>query len=162
MKGRVTKINQMKENVLKNDQLQYIRIAVDRFFKWTLSLDRFLKFANVPDRFFIGEIEIQEFEFEKFTKIKARKTLSIISCEFTKNFAQSHALLNDNNICTWTISIISNSEYSSRLEILIYCLDNSNQQNASTRLELGSSTPIHQLPPLCSASPYLGSRATRD
>jgi len=47
-----------KKNIL-HDQLQCIRIAVDRFFffKETLSLDRFLILAFVPDRFFIGGIE---------------------------------------------------------------------------------------------------------
>ena len=44
----------MIEYVPKSDQLQYIRITVDRFFKRTLSLDRFLKLAFVLDRFFIG------------------------------------------------------------------------------------------------------------
>ena len=57
MKGRVSKINQVKEYVSKNDQLQCIRIAVERFIKWTLSLYRFLKLAFVSYRFFIGEIE---------------------------------------------------------------------------------------------------------
>jgi len=33
VKGRVSKINQVKEYVSKNDQLQCIRTAVDRFFK---------------------------------------------------------------------------------------------------------------------------------
>jgi len=33
VKGRVSKINQVKEYVSKTDQLQSIRIAVDRFFK---------------------------------------------------------------------------------------------------------------------------------
>ena len=43
VKGRGLKINQVKENVSKNDNLQCIRIAVDRFFKWTRSFDRFFE-----------------------------------------------------------------------------------------------------------------------
>ena len=56
-KRRVLKISQLKEYFSKNNQLQFIRIPVDRFFKCTLSLDRFLKLVFVPDRFFIGRIE---------------------------------------------------------------------------------------------------------
>ena len=58
MKGCVYKIHQVKENDSKKDQRQCGRIAVDRFFKATLSLDRFLILACVPDRFFIGGIDL--------------------------------------------------------------------------------------------------------
>jgi len=45
----------------KRSTAMYIRIAVDRFFKGTLSFDRFLILAFVPDRFFIGGIDVLEF-----------------------------------------------------------------------------------------------------
>jgi len=48
----------VKEYVLKNDQLQCIRISGGRFFKSTLSFGRFFKLAFVPDRFFIQGIEM--------------------------------------------------------------------------------------------------------
>jgi len=53
VKGRVSKINQVKEYVTKNDQLRFLHIAVDRL----CSFDRFLKHAFNPDRLFIGGID---------------------------------------------------------------------------------------------------------
>jgi len=85
------------EYVSKHDQLQYIRISVDRFHKWTLSLDRFLKFAFVPNRFFIWGIGMMSFtlltlclinesssqEFEKsFQKCNLKDTSSTKSITF--------------------------------------------------------------------------------
>jgi len=65
MKGRVSKINQVKENVPKNDQLQCIRMAVYRFFfsnERSHLLD--FKLAFVPDQFFIGGIVFWEYLFQ--------------------------------------------------------------------------------------------------
>jgi len=49
---RVLKIDQVKKCVWKSDQLLFLYIVVDRFFRRTLSLDRFLKHALPRDRFF--------------------------------------------------------------------------------------------------------------
>jgi len=51
MKGRVSKINQVKGYVSKVDQLQLLRIAFDRFFKLTSSFPRLLEQAFLLDRF---------------------------------------------------------------------------------------------------------------
>jgi len=60
MRGRVSEINQVKGYVSKNDQLQYVRIAVDRFFKVASSFDRFFERAFLIYRFLIGGIEVSE------------------------------------------------------------------------------------------------------
>ena len=49
---RISKIDQVKAYIWKNDQLLFLYIAVDRFLKRTLSLDWFLNYALSPDRFF--------------------------------------------------------------------------------------------------------------
>jgi len=54
VKGRVLKINQVKEYVLKYDQLECIRKAVYRFSQLTRSFDRFFigGFAVISDKSF--------------------------------------------------------------------------------------------------------------
>ena len=86
MKWRVSKNNQAKECVSKNDQLQCIRIAVDRFFKQTLSLDQFLKLAFVPDRFFIGGIDFKDFSGYNDVIIQGKKFMKIVEYTHDKNF----------------------------------------------------------------------------
>jgi len=54
---QVSKTDQVKGYVWKNDQLLFLYIAVDRFFRRTLSLDRFLKQALPLDRFLSRGIE---------------------------------------------------------------------------------------------------------
>jgi len=47
----VSKIDQVKAFIWKNDQLLFLYIAVDRFFKRTLSIDWFLKYTITLDGF---------------------------------------------------------------------------------------------------------------
>jgi len=45
VEGDIKKINQVRANVWKSDQLQFMSLAVDQFFKLRSSFDRILKHA---------------------------------------------------------------------------------------------------------------------
>jgi len=63
---RISKIDQVKEFIWKNDKLLFSYIAVDRFLKRTLSLDWFLEHALSHDRF---SLEGSNIELKRSSKI---------------------------------------------------------------------------------------------
>jgi len=103
VKGRVSKINQVKVHVSKNDLLQCIRIAVDHFVKRTPSLDIFETRISIPYRFFIGGIALildpigQTFLRDTGPKWDTTNYIALV-CQWNRNFQACYRYVLFNNL----------------------------------------------------------------